>query len=100
MIQYNYIEGLDLVGVNSLGNEDWEVVGIAVKKTPPDYIPYFDVFVKRGRQGIEMMEFDENKAFYIEKSFNLGDSIIIIFLTIFTFILLGKMIYNWLFNND
>jgi len=98
MIEYNYFEDLSLTEVNSLGNQDWEVVGVAIKSPPTP--PTYDIFVKRGRQGIEIIEVDSSAHFHIDKSFTLGDSILIIYATIFLFILLGKMIYNWIFEND
>jgi len=98
MIEYDYLEDLSLIQVNSLGSEDWEVVGVAIKSPPTP--PTFDVFVKRGRQGIEMIEVDSSAHFFIDKSFSLGESVIIIFATMLIFIILSKMIYGWLFEND
>lgn len=100
MIEYNYIENLDIMGVNTLGNEDWEVIGATITKTPPAYIPMFDVLVKRGRQGHEMIEVDSNTSFIIDKSFSYGDSVILIFLTIFLFAMIGRATYHILFGND
>jgi hypothetical protein len=37
--------------------------------------------------------------FYINKTFSYGDSIIVIFLTIFTLCIIAKIIYNFLFKN-
>lgn len=100
MIEYDYLTNLNLIEVNSLGNQGWEVVGVAISPAPPPDYHYYDVFVKRGRQGYEIIEVDSNTSFYIDKSFTLGDSIIIIFLTIGAFLILGKLIYNWIFAND
>jgi len=98
MIEYNYFEDLSLTEVNSLGNQDWEVVGVAIKSPPTP--PTYDIFVKRGRQGIEIIEVDSSAHFFIDKSFSLGESVIIIFATMLIFIILSKMIYGWLFEND
>lgn len=100
MIEYNYLEDLSLMEVNSLGLQDWEIVGVAIKSLPPPLNNSYDVFLKRGRQGYSMIEVDSETKFYIDKSYNLGDSIIIIFATIFLFAVISKAIYGWLFSND
>lgn len=98
MIEYNYLKDLSLIEVNSLGLQDWEVVGVVIKSLPIGDM--YDVFVKRGRQGYSIIEVDSETSFYIDKSFDLGDSIIIIFATIFLFAVISKAIYGWLFFND
>lgn len=98
MIEYNYLENQSLEQLNAVGLNDWEIIGLMVDAGPSPHT--FDAFAKRGRQGYSIIEADSQTAFYIDKSFNLGNSIIIIFATIFIFAIISKTIYSWLFKND
>lgn len=96
MITYNYLENQSLEELNVLGQNDWQIFDITVNDTPQG----FDVFLMKGRQGYEMIEADSETTFYLNESFSFGDSVIIIFLTMFLCGLIGRATYHFLFKND
>lgn len=95
MFEYNYLQNLTLEELNELGNEGWEITDILANTTDS-----FNVVFHKGFQEKILITATESGAkFWVDKTFSYGDSIIIIFLTIFAFALIGKIVYNFLFKN-
>lgn len=95
MFEYNYLKNLTLEELNVLGNEGWEITDILANTTDS-----FDVVFHKGFQEKILITSTESGAkFWIDQTFTYGDSIIIIFLTIILFSVIGKIVYNFLFKN-
>jgi len=97
MITYDYKTGLTLEQVNTLGSQGWEVLGVAIK-SPAPYT--YDVFIKKGFQDQVLIESGGGQSFWVKENVSYGESMIIIFITIFFFIFLGKMIFNNFFRHE
>jgi len=96
MFEYNYLENLTLEELNVLGQEGWEITGILVNTTDS-----FNAFFHKGFQEKILMTSTESGAeFWVDKTFSYGESIVVIFLTIFLFAMIGKSIYNFLFKKN
>jgi len=96
MIEYNYLQSLTLEELNELGQDGWEVSGILINATDN-----FDVFIFKGFQDRVLITSTETGAeFWVDKSFSYGESVVVIFLTIFIFAIVGKIIYNFLFKKN
>lgn len=96
MYIYDFQENLTIEQLNELGSENWEITGILVNTTES-----FDAFMRKGFQEKTLIENEETGAkFWIEESFSYGESIVIIFLTIFIFAVIGGIIYNFLFKKN
>jgi len=95
MLEYNYLENLTLEQLNELGNEGWEITDILVNTTGS-----FNAFFTKGfQEKILIINSESGAEFWLDKTFSYGESITIIFLTIFIFCVVGKLIYNFLFKN-
>lgn len=96
MFIYDYLENLTLEQLNELGEAGWEITGILVVTTDS-----FSAFMRKGFQEKTLVVNEETGAeFWLDKSFSYGESITIIFLTIFIFAVIGKIIYNFIFKED
>lgn len=96
MFIYNYQQNLTLEQLNELGAEGWDITGILINASPSD----FNVFMKKGFQDQTLIGNTETGAkFWVNESFSYGESMIIIFLTIFIFCIIGKILYNFFFKN-
>lgn len=97
MFEYNFLENLTIEQLNELGQDGWDITGIIVNASPSDT---YNVFIKKGFQEKTLITNETTGAeFWVEKTFSYGETIIIIFITIFIFCIIGKIIYNWLFKN-
>lgn len=96
MFTYDYQENLTLEQINLLGADNWEIVGIQSNAEPPG----FNVFVKKGFQDRILITNTETGAnFWVDESYSYGEGMILTFLTIFIFCVIGKIVYNFLFKN-
>lgn len=97
MFEYNYLKNQSLQQVNELGSQGWEVIDIV---NISQGVPSFYVFIKKGFQEQTLITNETTGAkFWVNESFSYGESMIIIFLTIFIFCIIGKIIYNFFFKN-
>lgn len=95
MFIYNYLENLSLEQLGDLGSEGWEIVAISTDSES------FDAFLKKGFQDKTLIENESTGAeFWVNENISYGEAMILIFITIFTFCLIGKIVYNFLFKND
>jgi len=98
MFEYNYFENLTLEELNALGEIGWEVKEIEIPKILDK--EGFNVFLVKGFQEKTLIENTETGAkFWVDETFSYGETMVIIFLTIFTFAVIGKIIYNFIFKN-
>ena len=96
MFNYNYLENLTLEQLNNLGSEGWEIV----EATSTDS-ETFNAFFKKGFQDKTLIENESTGAnFWVSENISYGEAMILIFITIFIFCLIGKVVYNFLFKND
>lgn len=96
MFEYNYLENLTLEQLNDLGADNWEITGILINATDNSY----NIFAKKGFQEKTLITNETTGAkFWVDEIFSYSDSMIIIFLTIFIFCIIGKIIYNFFFRN-
>lgn len=96
MFYYDYQENLTMEELNVLGSEGWEITGILVNTTNS-----FNAFLHRGFQEKILITNTESGAeFWVDKTFSYGESIVIIFLTIFLFAVIGKTIYHFIFRKN
>jgi len=96
MLEYNYLENLTLEELNQLGSEGWEITEILVNTTDS-----FSAFFTKGFQDKILITATESGAeFWVDKTFSYGESIVIIFLTLFLFGVIAKIIYNFLFKKN
>lgn len=97
MLYYNYLQNLTLEQLNELGQEGWEITGLVINSASST----FDVFLTKGFQEKTLIENAETNAkFWVDESFSYGEGTLIIFLTIFMFCIIGKIVYNFLFKED
>lgn len=96
MFRYDYLENLTLDQLNELGEAGWEITGILVNTTDS-----FNAFLHKGFQEKILITSTESGAeFWVDKTFSYGESIVIIFLTLFLFGVIAKIIYNFLFKKN
>lgn len=96
-LEYKYIENLSIEEINTIFKK-WEIIDVEILETAT---PQFSVFAKKGFQEKVLIENSETgRKFWLDKTFTYGDSIIIIFLTIFLFSAIGIIIYNFLFKKN
>jgi len=94
MFTYDYQQNLTLEQINLLGADNWEIVGVAGSTDG------FNVFLKQGFQDKTLITNTETGAnFWVDESYSYGEGMILTFLTIFIFCVIGKIIYNFLFKN-
>lgn len=94
MFSYDYQEGLTLEQINELGQNNWEIIGVNTSEE------FFNVFIKKGFQDKTLIENTETGAnFWVDESYSYGEGMILTFLTIFIFCVIGKVVYNFLFKN-
>jgi len=96
MFEYNYLENLTLEQLNELGEAGWEITGILVNTTDS-----FNAFFHKGfQEKILITSTTSGAEFWVDKTFSYGESIVIIFLTLFLFGVIAKIIYNFLFKKN
>lgn len=96
MLEYNYLENQTLDQLNQLGSEGWEITDILINTTNS-----YDAFFTKGfQEKILITTTGSGAEFWVDKTFSYGESIVIIFLTLFIFSVIAKTIYNFLFKKN
>lgn len=97
MFEYRYFENISLEEFNTTFKK-WEIIDVEILETTTSQ---FNLFAKKGFQEKVLIDNSETGSkFWLDKSFSYGDSIVIIFLTLFLFGIIGKIIYNFLFKKN
>lgn len=94
MITYDYLENQTLEQINVLGTDGWEVSGLIVNTSPSS----FNVFVKKGFQEKTLVE--NGSAFFFDKTINIGDAMILTFITLAFFIMVGILVFKFIFRRE
>lgn len=95
MITYDYIQDLSLEQVNDLAETGWEVSDISILETASGST--FDVFVKKGFQDKVLVEGGSGERFFFDESISYGEGMILTFVTISFFVMVGILIFKFIF---